>query len=292
VLRDAQRAYEGSLIAVQNYERTLRSWQLPEPDLQEIRREADRLHDEGESRPATAALREGWAELEVRSPIDGVILEKNVTVGELVDSGLDLFKVGDVSRLMIVANAYEEDLAEIEALSPSDRLWTVRLPAEPQVAPLRGTFDLAGRIIDPVQHTAQLVGHVDNPGGRLMAGQFITATIELPPHPNEVVLPATAVIETGDGGIAFVADGVVPNRFSRRAVVVVERSSRFVHVRTELTDDEKAAGFSALEPGREVVSSGLVILESTLKELRLAGAAVRDELAGSEPAPSAVPQGP
>jgi cobalt-zinc-cadmium efflux system membrane fusion protein len=283
VLRDAQRAYEGALIAVQNCERTLRSWQLSEADLDVIRREADRLHEEGESRPATAALREGWAELEVRSPIDGVILEKNVTVGELVDASLDLFKVGDVSRLVVVANVYEEDLAEIEALPEARRRWTVRLTAEPQVAPLHGSFDLAGRIIDPLQHTAQLIGHVANPDGRLMAGQFITATVDLPPHPNEVVLPATAVIDSGEGGVAFVVDPEKANRFTRRAVVVAERTRSFVHVRTLLSDDEREKGFSPLTPGSRVAASGLVILDSTLKELQLAGRARSSDLVDQAP---------
>jgi cobalt-zinc-cadmium efflux system membrane fusion protein len=286
VLRDAQRAYESALISVQNFERTLRSWQLSEEDFDAIRKEASRLHDEGESRPATAALREGWAELEIRSPIAGVVLEKNVTVGELVDPGLDLFKIGDVSRLMVVANVYEEDLAEIEALPPARRTWTVRLSAEPEVAPLAGTFNLAGRIIDPVQHTAQLVGHVDNPGGRLMAGQFITATVDLPPHPNEVLLPATAVIDSGEGGIAFIADPDVPNRFTRRNVIVALRTRSFVHVRTLLTDEEKSEGFSALQTGSRVVSSGLVILDGALKELRLSRHAIADDLVEQ------VPQGP
>ncbi|MGC3972480.1 MAG: efflux RND transporter periplasmic adaptor subunit [Pirellulales bacterium] len=272
VMRDAQRNYESALINSQNGERTLRSWQLSEADVTAIKHEAERLHREGAGEQATAALREGWAELEVRAPIDGVLLEKNVTVGEIVDANLDLFKIGDVTRLMVVASAYEEDLAEIERLPGEMRKWKVSLTAEPEQAPLDGTFELAGRLIDPVQHTAQLVGWIENPQGRYIAGQFISARVELLPRKNEVAVPAGAVIESGEGAVLYTVAGEENNEFTRRVAAVAHRGRTYVHLRTNLTEDEQRRGFTTLEPGTRIVASGIVILESTWKELGLARA--------------------
>ncbi|MCE9607081.1 MAG: efflux RND transporter periplasmic adaptor subunit [Planctomycetia bacterium] len=270
VLRDAQRAYEGALISVQNGERTLRSWQLSEAEVAAIRREAERLHGEGAAQQSASDLREGWAELQVRAPFQGVILEKNITIGEIVDASLDLFKIGDIRRLMVVANVYEEDLPGIIALPPEMRKWRIALTAEPEAAPLTGTFELAGKIIDPVQHTAQLVGWVDNPNGKYMAGQFISALVELLPRQGEIIVPAVAVIDSGEGGVLYVVGGEASNEFSRKLVAVSYRGRSFVHLRTQLTDDERQRGFTVLQPGQRVVSSGIVILESTWKELGLA----------------------
>lgn len=284
VLRDAQRSFEGSLIAVQNAERTLRSWQLSEADTQAIRDEADRLHAEGASRPADAALRTGWAELEVRSPTEGVILEKNVTIGELVDAGLDLFKIADVRQLMVVANAYEEDLPAIMALPPEGRRWQIFLNAEPDAPPIDGEFDLAGRIIDPVQHTAQLVGWVENPNGRYMAGQFISALVPVLPPKDRVFVPTNSVIDTGDGGVLYVASGDRPREFSRRKVAVAERGRAFLHLRSRLSDEERAAGYSVVRPHEKVVSSGVVLLENSWKELSMAQRARQADIASQNDA--------
>jgi cobalt-zinc-cadmium efflux system membrane fusion protein len=279
VLRDAQRNYESALISVQNGERTLRSWQLADSDINDIRKEAERLHREGSEQPAAAALREGWAELAVRAPFDGLILEKNVTIGELIDPALDLFKIADVRRLMVAANVYEEELADLESLPPEDRKWTLSLTAEPDAPPISGTFEVVGRIIDPVQHTAQLVGWIDNPNNHYMAGQFVSAVVTLPPRRNEVVVPTSAVIETGEEGIVYSVDARRPNEFTRRRVVVSHRGRMFAYLRTALTDEEKSRGMSALGPEERVASSGVVLLENSWKELAVNGAADAPRLA-------------
>jgi membrane fusion protein, heavy metal efflux system len=45
---------------------------------------------------------------------------------------------------------------------------------------LPGTIDEIGQLIDPNQHTAVVKGHVDNPGRRIKAGQYVTATVDIP----------------------------------------------------------------------------------------------------------------
>jgi len=49
----------------------------------------------------------------------GVILEKNFTVGDIVDTTHDMFKIADLSRLGVMANVYEEDLPKLVALALS-----------------------------------------------------------------------------------------------------------------------------------------------------------------------------
>ena len=63
------------------------------------------------------------------------------------------------------------------------------MPADPTIALQRGEFDQIGRIIDPNQHTALVMGWVDNAQGQLRVGQFITATIDLPTGQHEVAVP-------------------------------------------------------------------------------------------------------
>src|SRR5262249_52499021 len=151
-----------------------------------------------------------WAKVEVRARFPGTILEKNVAEGDIVDTATDLFKVADLSRLAVWADAYEDDLPALLApLTPAplppgergrgegQRRCPIRLKADPEVPAQEGEFSHISDVIDPTQHTALVTGHVDNRDGRLRAGQFITATVELPAAPDEVVLPAGAVIQDG-----------------------------------------------------------------------------------------------
>src|SRR5205823_2133152 len=130
-----------------------------------------------------------WAEFDVFAPMAGAILEKNFTVGDIVDTSLDMFKIADLSRLGVMVNVYEEDLPKLVALPPEQRRWSLELMADPGARPRQGRFESIGNVIDPTQHTAIVKGWLDNPDGQLRVGQFVTATIEVPNRPGLVVVP-------------------------------------------------------------------------------------------------------
>jgi cobalt-zinc-cadmium efflux system membrane fusion protein len=296
---EAERRVAGDRIAVARAERTLRSWRLGEDEIKALHAEADRLY----RRQADPAKENGpdlaqeererkWAQVEVRAPFRGRILERNVAVGDIVDTGTDLFKVADLDHLAVWAHVYEEDLPALTALAaaqfPRPLPWTIRLKADPHADPLPGTIDKIGDLIDPTQHTALVTGVVANPDGRLRAGQFITATIELPAAPDEVVIPTSALLEDGRESLVFVQDdpGTLDQAqlrkdytyYTLRRVAVVRRSYDVVYVRSHLkpgeeplTTDERRAGLRPLrplKPGDRVVRAGALEMSSALDDLR------------------------
>ena len=132
----------------------------------------------------------------------GVIVERNLAKsGELVDVTQDLFKIADMTHLVVWAHAYEQDLPLLRDL-PRPIPWTVRFTSDPASAGGKGRIldsqaaDEVGPIIDPNQHTALVVGRVNNsdpdPRRRLRDGQFVTATIPIPPPAGVVAIPSTA----------------------------------------------------------------------------------------------------
>jgi multidrug efflux pump subunit AcrA (membrane-fusion protein) len=175
---DARRKYEGDLIAVQRVQRTLRSWRLSEREIGEVVAEANRLRQGDHA--AEPAADEHWAKFEIRSPLDGIILERNVTIGDLVGVGADMFKVGDLTTLGVMANLYEEDLPLVESLPDDQRRWTVYVASRVETAGIAGRFEMIGSVIDPRQHTANVIGWVPNTSGALRAGQFIHVEIASP----------------------------------------------------------------------------------------------------------------
>src|SRR5207248_2751913 len=113
-----------------------------------------------------------------------------------------------------------------------------------------------------------------NPGGRLRAGQFITATVELAAAPDEVLVPEGAVTEDGSRSTVFVASDASGKQVKRRTVAVVRRGQDTVIIRSQPSSAEVAAGCEPLRPGEWVVTAGAVELDGALEDALAANPAI------------------
>jgi cobalt-zinc-cadmium efflux system membrane fusion protein len=232
-LRDAERNADADDIAVKTAVRTLRSWRLNDKEIKAIYAEAERLakqRNQGKNEPEKE--QQDWARVEVRAPISGVIVEKNLANAKsaIVDTSTNLFMISDLSRLTVWAYPFEEDLPVLQAL-PKPIPWTIHLKAEPKAKPLTGYVSEVRPVIDPTMHTGLVRGYVDNKEGRLLAGQFVSAVIHLPPLSDEVVVPTSALVEDGDESIIFVHRDPREPCYAMRKVQVVRRGRDMVHLR-------------------------------------------------------------
>ena len=111
-----------------------------------------------------------------------------------------------------------------------------------------GRFDQVGCIIDPNQHTAMVMGWVDNADGRLRVGQFVTVHLQVPPPKSEVVIPAAALCEEGGRTTVFLhPEGT--QEYVRRQVIVSRRSGDKVYLRSQVTRRGAAARVGAALAG-------------------------------------------
>ena len=186
-------------------------------------------------------------------------MERNVNLHDLVDTSTDLFKICDLSTLVVYANLYEEDIPTIQKL-PHPIQWVISLPSQPGVS-YPGTLDDIGPIIDPNQHTALLKGFVDNSRGELRVGQFVTANIKIPPAANELEIPTSALVEDGHDSVVFVQVPNEKNEFQRRKVTVLRRYQDVVYVLSN-SDDK-----NSLKAGDKIISGGAVLLNEAMSDL-------------------------
>lgn len=261
---EAKRNVEADKILVNSARRTLTSWRLTEEEIDAVVEEAKQLRTDQQQ---TAAAKT-WSELQIRTPIDGVLLEKSVNVGEVVDTNDNLFKVADLSTIQVLAYVYEEDLPAIEQLPPELRHWKIDLRGDPNDLPRPGKFSLIGSVIDQTLRTAPIVGWLDNRDYRLRVNQFITATIDLPANPSMVKLPSSALIEEGGTAAVFVETDAAQHEVTHRVVAVTRRGEKMVFVRAEPNDEERKEGALPLHVGERVVMSGALELDSELTNLK------------------------
>ena len=268
-VRAAELQVELDEIAARRAERTLRSWMLTDAEIDLVVAEADRLSKREERKPE---LDTNWARLEIVAPIEGTIVEKNVAIGDIVDTNADLFKIADLTVLNVWLHAYEEDLPYLSQL-PKPIHARIRLPSSPSLGDLNCTIERIGDIIDPNEHMALLIGSIQNPKGELRSGQFVTATVEIPPDQGLVEIPAKALIDDGNQSFVFVQPNPDALRYVRRRVSVARRTYDIVFVRNQITAAQQSEGYSELHAGERVVSSGISQLEELLQRSQSAEAA-------------------
>lgn len=250
--RDAEKAVQSLQVEVANAERTLRTWRVTESNIAEVKAEAERLI-QAEKQPEEQS---DWARVEVRAPRSGVIVEKNIAMGDIVDTATDLFKIGDLSQLSVWAHVYEEDLPLLESL-PRPIQWTVGIPSRSDMH-FPGSLDRIGDVIDPAQHTALVVGKVNNSAGDLKIGQFVTVTIERPSGKDELEIPATSVVQNGADSVVFVQSSANSNEFLRRPVQVVRRFRNVVYIQ---------ANDQSIQAGDMLITTGTLMVQNAIEQL-------------------------
>lgn len=128
------------------------------------------------------------------APFDGVVTARRIDVGALVHDGIhsnstELFEIADVHEMRIyvdVPQAYAAQIrrgmtAELKLSQYPDRIFH---------AAVATTSDAITR----KSRTLQVELHRDNKDGLLQPGSFVEVHFKLPPDPNDLVLPASALI--------------------------------------------------------------------------------------------------
>jgi cobalt-zinc-cadmium efflux system membrane fusion protein len=253
-------------------ERTLRTWNIPEKEIQAVYEEAElAAARQGKRDEAKERL---WARSELIAPRSGTIVERNVSHGEYVaDNTVNLFTIAEPDRLLVIANPPEDQLRDLLALKPDQMRWTLQTVG---ASSIEGPIEEIGYILDANQHTAVVKGYIDNPGNKLRAGQFVSATVNLPPPLHVVEVPLTALAEDGRQSFVFVQPDPAKPLYTMRRVKVTHRfentafvSSQISPQEAKLTDLEKRQKMQPLQPlnpGERYITSGVLELRAALED--------------------------
>jgi cobalt-zinc-cadmium efflux system membrane fusion protein len=266
----ARRNVQADRNVVNRARNTLWTWGIPEEEIEAIGKEAEeslKRKEKLETMKELQARLERWSRVELKAPSDGVIVERNVAQHEIVKAPTsNLFQIAQLDRLVVLAQVHEDVLPLLNALKPEERRWTIRTREGAPAVP--GWIEEIGYLIDPNQHTAVAKGGVDNHEGRLRAGQFITASVTLPPPAGELVLPAGAIVEEEHRTYVFVQPDAKKFFYELRRVAVVRRGQDVVHIRSRLTPEQERQGFQTVRSGERVVTAGAVELKAILEDLK------------------------
>ncbi len=170
----------------------------------EVRRAEEWLHHLG-------AWPEIGDEVLIRAPIDGIVLERRVTIGTVVTPSADLMTIADLSTLWVIAQVPEPQAALIR---PGQPVW-VTVAAFPGER-FAGRVTYIGELLDPQTRTVQVRCLVRNRRERLRPEMYATITIALGMTEPRLVVPGQAIEEIGGESVVFVERG--PGRFEKRTI--------------------------------------------------------------------------
>jgi len=190
----------------------------------------------------------------VTSPVGGVVLEKTVTQGEMVNAEKALFTVADLSSLWVVIDIYEKDISRLR-LGTGVKVSVTSFPDKT----FRGKIAYIGDVVDEKTRTEKARVTIDNSSGLLKPGMFATVLIEATIGGTErlIAVPEEAVHIDGTKRYIFIQ--TAPDKFKRREI----EAGRTFGNRLEVT--------MGLKEGETVAVKGSFILKSELKKGELEG---------------------
>jgi cobalt-zinc-cadmium efflux system membrane fusion protein len=197
----------------------------------------NRLQLFGMTQPDIAQLEETGAirpQAEIRSPIDGTVVERDVTLGETVSPEQShLFVVAGLGELWLLVEAPPARAAALKA----GQSVTLSDPATGRSA--TAVLDYVSPVASPGTRTVRARAVVDNRDGSWRPGMFITAKLPTGAAAvRSVAVPAKAVQDIGGQTVVFVPVPGEENTFKAREVAVGPEVDGWLPVERGLVDGE------------------------------------------------------
>jgi cobalt-zinc-cadmium efflux system membrane fusion protein len=157
------------------------------------------------ARSALQAMGTGPAEVEegsalrLRAPIAGTVLERNLAQGQVVEAAQPLVRLGDLSRLWLVAHAPERDAVRVASGSQA----RVAIPAFPGQS-FTARVQVVGSQVEVGSRTIPVRLEVANPGAKLRPGMSATVWLPVGEGADVIAVPAAALQRLDDKWCVFV----------------------------------------------------------------------------------------
>jgi cobalt-zinc-cadmium efflux system membrane fusion protein len=191
------------------------------------------------------------ADYPIISTINGTVLDRKVTIGQIVQPAEIAFMVADLSNVWVIADVPEQSSGKLH----KGMEVIVKIPALPEQE-IHGKLSYVSPIVDPSTRTVQVRMDLPNPKGifkpAMLAGMtFIDAS------ERKNTIPSTAVVREENKDCVFVQIG--PTKFMLREVSL------------GLESGDRRVLESGISPGEKIVLDGAFHLNNQRKQNAIKG---------------------
>ena len=189
------------------------------------------------------------------APVDGEVLLRNINPGIEVQGQYsggatqELFTIGEIDKVWVIADLYEMDIARVHVGTPAD---VTVVTYKDKV--FKGQVDWVSGMLDPSTRTAKVRCTFDNPDKLLRPEMYATVQISVD-QTRALAIPRNALLRLGEYKVVFIQVGDDPGRV------------RFQRVPVDVDEGESSPWLEVkhgLEPGQKIVVNGAILLSQKL----------------------------
>jgi cobalt-zinc-cadmium efflux system membrane fusion protein len=223
----AQSVFNDAAADVQNSLQALRIFGLNQKDIDEAQTQGVPIR----------------AEIALRSPISGDVVQKTVSQGQLVQAGATAcFLISDTSTVWILAHVFDRDIPSVRIGDPVEA-------SNPSFAhTFHGTISYIDALVDPTTRTTLVRVVAKNTGLLLKKDMYVDTVIHTRTQRNILTVPVSAIVrDSQNEPIVYVE--AAPGKFGQKIVSIGVQQGDEVEI------------LSGLKEGENVVSEGSVFLQ-------------------------------
>jgi cobalt-zinc-cadmium efflux system membrane fusion protein len=191
------------------------------------------------------------ADYPIISTISGTVLDRKVTIGQIVQPAEIAFMVADLSNVWVIADVPEQSAGKLH----KGMEVIVKIPALPEQE-IQGKLSYVSPIVDPNTRTVQVRMDLPNPKGIFKPAMLANLTF-IDASERKNTIPSTAVVREENKDYVFVQIG--PKKFMLREVSL------------GLESGDRRVLESGVHPGEKIVLDGAFHLNNQRKQNAIKG---------------------
>jgi cobalt-zinc-cadmium efflux system membrane fusion protein len=226
---EAKKTYDEANIELHSAEQKLHVFGLPDEYLKQLPSQPDVT----------------YTRYELRAPIGGTIIERHITVGEVMKEDSQAFVIADLSSVWVNISVYQKDMASLR------KGQQVTIAAGGKIPDAKGVISFVSPVTGEETRTAIARVVLPNAQGILRPGLFVTAKIRVDEVSVPVLLPKTAIVSEGPITQVFIS---TVEGFALMPITVGR------------SDDASVEVTAGVGKGQKVVTKGAFTLKAQLSK--------------------------
>ena len=176
----------------------------------------------------------------IRAPLGGIVVERLITPGQLLQAGTTAcFTIADISRMWVNAQLFGGDIGQVSVGDSAQ--------VDAGGTPLKGTVTNVADEVDPNTRAVAARVSVDNPHGTLKRQMYVPVTIVARGESKGLLVPVSAILRD-DENLPFVYVAQADGGFAR------------AHVTPGYRDGDRTVVNDGLHAGDKIVAQGAIFL--------------------------------
>ncbi len=168
----------------------------------------------------------------IYSPSTGIVRKRNATVGRYFKEGQNFFELSDLSDVWVEMDVYESDSALVKLAQKVDLEFSA-LPGQV----IQGEIDFVSPVLDDKSRTLKIRTTIKNSTGKLKPGMVASATLNITLEGEPLVVPRSAIIDTGKRKVVWVK--VSSKEFRAKTIHAGYESEGYVEIKHGLMEGEE-----------------------------------------------------